>query len=119
MIQEKQEEKAEETKQNERMEIDISVNEKLSSAEIFYLNCFLRNPKDVWNEFTAIYTNSFDLTKLDSLLCQKSKDFFIWEKRKNCEPKCFGLILTEDISIRNWIDKKPEDVGIVFPKHSI
>ena len=58
----------------------------------------------------------FWYNKLNSLLCQKSKDFFIVEKRKNCEPKCFGLIFTEDISIRNWINRKPEDVGIVFPK---
>ena len=83
---------------------------------MFYLNCFLKNPKDVWNKFTSIDTNSFDTTKSDSLLCQKSKDFFMLEKRKHCEPKCFGLIFTEDISIRNWINRKPEDVGIVYPK---
>ena len=38
LVEEKQEEKIEETRRSERMEIDISFNERLSNAEIFYLH---------------------------------------------------------------------------------
>ena len=68
LTEEKQEERVVEINQNEGMEMDISFNERLSNAEMFYLHCTLKNPKDVWNEFAAIDTNSFDTTKLDIFL---------------------------------------------------
>ena len=43
----------------------------LSRAEVFYLECPVKNPKDVWNEFTIIDTDNFDFTKTNNLLNQK------------------------------------------------
>ena len=91
VVEENQAGKNEETRRSERMDIDISFNERLSSAEILCLQCNLKNPKDVCNEFTAVDTNSLDTTKLDILLCQKSKHFLFWKKKKSCEPNSFGL----------------------------
>ena len=31
-----------------------------SKAEIFYMDCHLTNPKDVWNEFTFINNSNFE-----------------------------------------------------------
>ena len=45
----------------------------LFKAEIFYLECSVKNPKDVWNEFTIIDMDNFDFSKINSLLNQKSK----------------------------------------------
>ena len=46
------------------------------------------------------------------------KQRFVLEKRKKLETKWFGIVFTstEDISIKNWVSRRPEDVGTVFPK---
>ena len=53
-----------------------------SKAEIFYLECQFTNPKNVWNEFTFIDNSNFDFSKINSLLNQKSKNFFLLERKK-------------------------------------
>ena len=30
--------------------------------------------------------------------------------------QCFGLIFTEDTSFKNWLNRKPEDLGFILPK---
>ena len=37
-----------------------------SKAELFYVECQLTNPKDVWNEFTFIDNGNFDFSKINS-----------------------------------------------------
>ena len=58
--------------------------DKLSNAELFYRNYKGKEPKDVWAAFEIFETNSIDMSKLDNLIFQKSKDFFTLEKRKGC-----------------------------------
>ena len=70
--------------------------DKLSNAELFYRNYKGKEPKDVWAAFEIFETNSIDMSKLDNLIFQKSKDFFTLEKRKGCNIKCFGLLFTEE-----------------------
>ena len=31
--------------------------------------------------------------------------------------QCFGLIFTEDTSFKNWLNRKPEDLGFILPKN--
>ena len=80
----------------------------LSRAEMFYLECQLKNPKDEWSEFTMIYKDNFDFSKTASFLNQKCKNYFVLEKRKGNAMKCFGLKYTEDIVFKNWLNRKPE-----------
>ena len=78
-------------------EIEAQTLNRLSKAERFYLECTLKNPKDIWNEFTVVENSSFDFSKINSLLNQKSKTFFRLEKNKGNVMQCFGLIFTEDL----------------------
>ena len=82
----------------------------LSRAEVFYLECPVKNPKDVWNEFTIIDTDNFDFSKTNILLNQKSKNYFLLEKRKGNSMMCFGLKYTEDIAFKNWLNRTPAAV---------
>ena len=61
-----------------------------SKAELFYVECQLKNPKDVWNEFTFVDNSNFDFSKINSLLNQKSKNYFLLEKKKEKAMMCFG-----------------------------
>ena len=36
-------------------------------------------------------------------------------KRGQKHNKCFGLIFTEDTAFKNWLNRKPEDIGLIFP----
>ena len=36
----------------------------LSKAEIFYLECQVKNPKDAWSEFTFVVYDNFDFSKI-------------------------------------------------------
>ena len=72
---------------------------------MFYLDCTLKNPKDIWNEFIFVDNSNFDFSKVNTLLNQKSKNYFALEKRNGNTMKCFGLIFTE-----NWLSRKPEDL---------
>ena len=56
------------------------------------------------------------MSKLDNLIFQKSKDFFIFEKRSGNSPKCFGLIFTEENAKSNWINRKFGDLNINLPQ---
>ena len=96
-------------------EMDASARSWLSKAEMFYFDCTLRNPKDIWNEFTFVDNSNFDFSKVNTLLNQKSKNYFVLEKRNGNAPKCFGLIFSEDTAFKNWLNRKPEDFGLLFP----
>ena len=85
-------------------EIEDQTLSRLSKAEKFYLECTLKNPKDVWNEFTVVDNSSFVFSKTNSLLNQKSKNFFGLEKKGNVM-QCFGLIFTEGPSFKNWLNR--------------
>ena len=41
---------------------------------------------------------------------------FSLEKKKADAMQCFGLIFTEDTSFKNWLNRKPEDLGFILPK---
>ena len=61
-------------------ELESQTQSRLSKAEMFYLGCTLKNPKDVWNEFTFVDNSNFDFNKINTLLNQKSKNCFVLEK---------------------------------------
>jgi len=35
------------------------------------------------------------------------------EKKKGNTIKCFGLIFSEDTAFKNWLNRKPEDLGLI------
>ena len=72
-------------------------------------------PKDVWTSFDIFETNSIDMTKLDNLIFQKSKDFYTLEKRRGPSIKCLGLVFTEEDVKTNWVNRKLEDLKIKIP----
>ena len=53
------------------------------------MECSVKNPKDVWNEFRVIDTDNFDFSKTNILLNQKCKNCFLLEQRKGTTMKCF------------------------------
>ena len=81
-------------------EIEEQTLNRLSKTQRFHLECTLKNPKDIWNEFTVVDNSSFDFSKNNSLLNQKSKNFFGLEKKKGNVMRCFGLIFTADASFK-------------------
>ena len=54
----------------------------LSNTELFYTIYEETEPKDVWTAFDILETNSIDVSKLDNMIFQKSKDFYVLEKRR-------------------------------------
>ena len=85
-------------------DIESQTQSRLSKAEMFYLGCTLKNPKDIWNEFTFVDNSNFDFSKVNTLLNQKSKNCFVFEKRNGNTITCFGLIFTEDTAFKNWLN---------------
>ena len=82
------------TDTDEVMEDVDSLSEyTLSRAEKFYMDCSVKNPKDVWNEFTVIDTDNFDFSKTNILLNQKCKNCFLLEEKKGNTMKCFGITI--------------------------
>ena len=61
--------------------ISTQTGNKLSSAEIFYMKCTLKNPKDIWSKFTFVDNSSFDMTKVNSILNQK---IISWKRKRQC-----------------------------------
>ena len=53
-----------------------------SEAKVFYKNYKGREPKNVWAEFATFESNSIDMSILDNMIFQKSKDFFCAGKKK-------------------------------------
>ena len=96
-------------------DVDSLSEYTLSRAEKSYLECSVKNPKDVWNEFTVIDTDNFDFSKTNILLNQKCKNFFLLEERKGDTMKCFGLQYTEDVSFKNWLNRTPEQLKLWCP----
>ena len=82
---------------------------------MFYLDCTLKNPKEIWNEFAFVDNNKFDFSKVNTLLNQKSKSCFVFEKRNGNTIQCFGLIFKEDTAFKNWLNRKPEDLDLILP----
>ena len=78
---------------------------RYSKAEMFYMDCQITNPKDVWNEFTFVENSNFDFSKIGSLLIQKSKNYYLLEKKKE-NAMCFGILFTEGIAFKNWLNRK-------------
>ena len=66
-------------------DVDSLSEYTLSRAEKFYMDCTVKNPKDVWNEFTVIDTDNYDFSKTNILLNQKCKTFFFWKERKEIQ----------------------------------
>ena len=64
------------------------------------MDCSVKNPKDVWNEFTVIDTDNYDFSKTNILLNQKCKNCFLLEERKGNKMKCFRLQYTDNVSFK-------------------
>ena len=82
---------------------------------MFYLVCTLKNSKDIWNEFTFVDNSNLDFNKINNLLNQKSKNCFVLENRSGSTMKCFGFIFMEAIAFKNWLNRKSEDLGLIYP----
>ena len=85
----------EEEKKHNEMETDLITFDNVdfdipSEAEFSFKNYKGREPKDIWAEFVTFESNSIDMSELDNLIFQKSKDFFTLEKRSGNSPKCLG-----------------------------
>ena len=87
-----------------------------SEAALFFKNYKGWEPKDVWAEIVTFESNSIDMSKLDNLIFQKSKDFFTLEKRNGNSPKCYGLNFTEENAKLNWINRRLGDLNINLPQ---
>ena len=94
-------------------ELDFNI---LLEAEKFFVKYEGREPKNVWVEFVTFESNSIDMSTLDNLIFQKSKDFFILEKRKGNSPKLFGLMYTEENAKTNWTNRRLGDLSINLPQ---
>ena len=92
-----------------------SMTRHFENLIFFYLNCKFSDPKDIWNDFFFVDNSNIDFTKVKSLLNQKSKSYFLLEKKKGNKMKCFGLFFTEDISFKNWLNRKPEMLNLKLP----
>ena len=95
------------------MEFDFDI---LTEAEKFYLKYEGREPKNIWVEFATFESNSIDISTVDNLVFQKSKDFFSLEKRKGNSPKLFGLMYTEENAKINWTTRRLGDLPINLPR---
>ena len=69
------------------------VAEILASAEMFFLNCILKNPKIFGKNLPRLMKTALK-RKNWTIYCEKKK------KKKGGELKCFGLRVTEDIAIK-------------------
>ena len=56
------------------------------------------------------------MAALDNLIFQKSKDFFVLEKRNGGSPKLYGLMFTEENAKLNWINRRLGDLRINLPQ---
>ena len=82
---------------------------------MFYTNYEGTEPKDVWTSFEIFETHSIGNSKLDNLIFQKMKDFYILEKRRGSTIKCHGLSFTEEDVKTNWVNRKLDDLKITLP----
>ena len=82
----------------------------------FFKNYKGREPKNVWVEFATFESNGIDMSALDNLIFQKSKDFFALEKRNGYTSKCYGLLYTEENAKLNWINRRLGDLYINLPQ---
>ena len=55
------------------------------------------------------------MSKLDNMIFQKSKDFYILEKRRDSNIKCSGLLFTEEDVKTSWVTRKLDDLKIKLP----
>ena len=65
----------EEEEEIPREEMEKTDFDTLTKAELFYTRLEGKEGKDVWTIFDIFETNSIDMTKLDNLIFQRSKDF--------------------------------------------
>ena len=94
-------------------ELDFDI---LSEAEKFFMAYKGREPKNIWVEFVIFESNSIDMSMLDNLIFQKSKDFFILEKRNGGSPRLYGLMYTEENAKLNWINRRLGDLPVNLPQ---
>ena len=71
----------------------------LSKCERWYLRFNASNGKEVYSIFELFKTDGLDMSKVDHLIMQKSKDFYLIEKKKGNAVNIAGLIFTEEDSI--------------------
>ena len=65
--------------------------------------------------FDIFETNSIDMSKLDNIIFQKSKDFYILEKRHDATIRCIGLLFAEEFVKANWVNRKVADLNLKLP----
>ena len=94
-------------------ELDFDI---LSEAEKFFMAYKGREPKNISVEFVTFESNSIDMSTLANLIFQKSKDFFILEKRNGGSPRLYGLMYTEENAKLNWINRRLGDLPVNLPQ---
>ena len=71
--------------------------------------------KDIRSVFDIFKTNSIDMSKLESLIFQKSKDCFILKQMKGSPNAMSWALSTEQDVKKHWINKTVEDLKIDLP----
>ena len=55
------------------------------------------------------------MSKLNQLLMQKSKNFYMFEKKKGCSINVAGLLFTEEEAISRWVNRSATYIKLKLP----
>ena len=94
---------------------DNVYTDTLSKCERWYLRFNASNGKEVYSIFELFKTDGVDMSKVDHLIMQKSKDFYLIQKKKGNAVNIAGLIFTEEDSISGWVNRQEKDLKIKMP----
>ena len=105
---------------NEDMEMESIMHDNMngdtwSKSEVLFLKFRADNWKEVYALFNQFKTDGVDMTKLDQLLMQKSKNFYMLVKKKGCNVNVAGLLFTEKEAVSGWIKRSVRDMKLKLP----
>ena len=85
--------------ETESMLHDNVHTDSMSKCELWYLKFKASCGKEVYSLFELFKTDGVDMNKIDHLIMQKSKDFYLIQKKKGMAINIAGLLFTEEDSI--------------------
>ena len=85
-----------------------------TNCENFYLKFQGVLGKEVYSLFELFKTDGVYMTKIDHLLMQKSKDFFLIQKKKGSPVNVQGILFTEEDSVSGWVNRQVKDLRIIM-----
>ena len=93
---------------------DNDKTDTLTNCKNFYLKFQGVLGKEVYSSFELFKTDGVDMTKIDHLLMQKSKDFFLIQKKKGSPVNVQGILFTEEDSVSGWVNRQVKDLRIIM-----